>query len=69
MFLHPKGYAGHVGIDVRPGRETSIHYFSCSGGTGTNSTKKCAGTPYAELVFLHLVVSAGHVVYSGASRA
>jgi hypothetical protein len=69
VFLHLKGYAGHVGIDVRPGRETSIHYFSCSGGTGTYSTKKRAGTPYAELVFLHPVVSVGDVVYSGASGA
>jgi hypothetical protein len=24
---------------VHPGRETSTHYFSCLGGTGTNSTK------------------------------
>jgi hypothetical protein len=31
--------------------------------------KKCDGTPYAELVFLHLVVSAGHVVHSSASGA
>jgi hypothetical protein len=31
--------------------------------------KKHAGTRYAELLFLHLVVSAGHVVHSGASGA
>jgi hypothetical protein len=28
-------------IAVRPGCETSMHYFSCSGGTGTDS-RKCA---------------------------
>jgi hypothetical protein len=31
--------------------------------------KKCAGTIYAELVFLHLVGSVGHVVHSSVSRA
>jgi hypothetical protein len=31
--------------------------------------KKCAGTRYAELVFLHLVGTAGHVGHSGASGA
>jgi hypothetical protein len=31
--------------------------------------KKCAGTRYAELVFLHLVGSTGHVLHSDASRA
>jgi hypothetical protein len=31
--------------------------------------KKCAGTRYAELMFLHLSGSAGHVVHSNASGA
>jgi hypothetical protein len=32
------------------GRETLTHYFSCLGGTGTDS-KKSAPTHYAKLVF------------------
>jgi hypothetical protein len=36
VFLHAMGYAGHV---VRFGRETSMHYFSYLGGTGTDSQK------------------------------
>jgi hypothetical protein len=36
-----------------------MHYFSCSGGTSTDSRKKRVETHYAELVFLHLVGSYG----------
>jgi hypothetical protein len=39
---------------VRLGFKTSTHYFSCLGGTGTDSTK---------LVFLHSVGSAGYAVH------
>jgi hypothetical protein len=34
---------------------------------GCGIYKKCTGTHDAELVFLHLVGSVGHVVHSGAS--
>jgi hypothetical protein len=54
---------------VRPGRETSMHYFSCSGGPGAFSIKNNARTHYAKLVFLYLVRSAGHLEHSGVFRA
>jgi hypothetical protein len=53
---------------MHPVHETSMHYFSCTGGTRTYSTKKCTRTHYVKLVFLHPVGSTGHVVHSGASR-
>jgi hypothetical protein len=44
-----------------------MHYFSCSGGTGTSSTKKHVMKHYAELVFLHPEGSMVHVVQFGES--
>jgi hypothetical protein len=52
-------------IPVLLGCETSMHYFSYSNGTGTDSIKSI----YTELVFFHLVGYACHVVHSGASEA
>jgi hypothetical protein len=39
VFLHPLGSSVHVVDSGVSGCETSMHYFSCSGGTGTDSTK------------------------------
>jgi hypothetical protein len=38
-------------IPVRPGCETSMHYFSCSGGTNTDSTKCASGQVTSNLCF------------------
>jgi hypothetical protein len=43
-----------------------MHYFSCSGGTCTDSTKREMGHVTQNL-FFHLVGFVGHVVYSRAS--
>jgi hypothetical protein len=43
-----------------------MHYFSCFGGTCTDSTKKRVGIRYTKLVFLHPVGFVEHVVHFGA---
>jgi hypothetical protein len=43
VFLHPVGSVGHVVHSSASECETAMHYFSCSGRTGTNSTKNASG--------------------------
>jgi hypothetical protein len=69
VYLHLEGSAGHVVHSCASGRKTSMHDFSCLGGTVYGFKKNLTGTRYAKLLFLHLVGSVGHVVHSGASRA
>jgi hypothetical protein len=67
VFFHSVGSAGHIVHYGAPECETSMHYFSYSGGAGMVSTKKRIKTHYAELVFLHLVGSVGHIVHRSVS--
>jgi hypothetical protein len=60
---------GHVVHFGASGHETSMHDFSCLGGTIYGFNKNLTATRYTELLFLHLVGSACHVVHSGAFRA
>jgi hypothetical protein len=53
---------------VRLGHETSTHYFQPQWDL-YRFHKKCTETPYTELLFLHPVESAGHVLHSGASKS
>jgi hypothetical protein len=52
---------------VPPGHKMLTYFFSCSGGPDADSRKKCNGTLYAQLEFLHPTRSMAHVVSSGAS--
>jgi hypothetical protein len=51
LFLHPAGSTGHVVHFVRPGSEWPTHYFSSSGGTGTDLTKSALGHIMLNLCF------------------
>jgi hypothetical protein len=51
VFLHPVGSMGQVLQSGASGRETSKHYFSCSGGTGTYSAKSALGHVMPNLLF------------------
>jgi hypothetical protein len=67
VFLHPVGSVGHIVRCGVSGHETSMHYFSCSGGPGIDSLKS-ALEHITPLEFLHPLGSSGHVVHSLASR-
>jgi hypothetical protein len=54
---------------VHLGCETSMHYLSCLGRPGVVSIKSVPGHVTSEILFLHLVGSAGHIVYFGVSGA
>jgi hypothetical protein len=51
FVLHLMGSVGKVVHSVRPGCESSMHYFSCSGGTGLDSRKSATGHVMLELRF------------------
>jgi hypothetical protein len=69
VFLHQLGSTGHVVHPMCPRHETSTHYFSCSGGTGTDSTNSALGHVTLNLCCLNPVGYAGHIVHSVASGA
>jgi hypothetical protein len=69
VFLHSVGYAGHIVHSGVFEGETAMHYFSCSGWDQYGFDKKCTGTRYAKMCFLHLEGHVGHVGHSDASRA
>jgi hypothetical protein len=52
---------------MRPGHETSTHYFSYSDGSGAVFRKSASGDSASNLCFLHSVRSVGHEVHSGVS--
>jgi hypothetical protein len=63
------GSAGHVAHCGMCGARNVDALFFMLRWDGYECHKKCVGTLYAKLVFLHPVGSAGHVVHSGASGA
>jgi hypothetical protein len=67
VFLHPVRYAGHV-VHSSVSREKNLDgLFFMLGWDRYEFHKKRVRARYAELVFLHLVGSEGHVMYSGVS--
>jgi hypothetical protein len=51
VFLHPVGHVGHVVHSGASGVPTLWHYFSCSCGTGTDSTRSALGHVTPNLCF------------------
>jgi hypothetical protein len=56
-------------IMVRPGCETSTHYFFLLGWDQYKFKNKHVKTHYAKLVLLHPVGYTGHIVHSSTSEA
>jgi hypothetical protein len=71
MFLHSVGCAGHVVHSVAPGARNidALLFIFGGGGDRFGFNKKRVKTHYAEVVFWHPVVSAGHVVDFGVFEA
>jgi hypothetical protein len=59
VLLHPMVSVDHIVIPVRLRRRMVMHYFSCSGGTGADSTKSALRhvTPNFCLSFVGICVS------------
>jgi hypothetical protein len=51
VFLHPLGSMGHVVHSLCPGREISMHYFTCLGGPSEDPIKSEPGHVKQNLCF------------------
>jgi hypothetical protein len=69
VFLHPVRYKGHISRSGSSGAENVDALFFMLGWARCGPHKKCTGTHYVELVFLHLGGPVGRVVHCGASMA